>query len=114
MKLFCEGFVREILPAVRSLIANELIETHKLTQMDVANKMGLTQGAVSQYARSIRGMKTQKIIRDEIIYSEIKIFSEMLVNGISKKEVSDHFCKICKLVKDRKLIDGYSSDDCLD
>ena len=44
-----------VIPKLRSMIALKLINQHHLTQNQVAEKMGLTQAAVSNYLRKTRG-----------------------------------------------------------
>ncbi len=51
----------EFLPAVRSLLAEELAEEYGLKQKEIAEKMGLTQPAVSQYLNKKRA--SRKILR---------------------------------------------------
>ena len=68
MKLYCEIVAKEILPSLRALVAKSLIEKYKLTQQDAAKRLGLTQGAISQYTRNIRGVKTKQMEKDEAVY----------------------------------------------
>ncbi|GEM_PF-473164 len=54
MKTVYEVIV-EALPALRSAIARELVNTYGMTQAQVAEIMTVSQPAVSQYLNSIRG-----------------------------------------------------------
>ena len=44
------------LPALRAMVARRLKEDFHLTQQQVANRLGVTQATVSNYARRTRGM----------------------------------------------------------
>jgi len=49
MSVRCETISKYMLPLFRSLIAKELINNYKLTQLETAKKLGTTQAAISQY-----------------------------------------------------------------
>jgi len=49
MKPFCEIIVAKILPAMRAIITKELMQTYGFNQTEVAQKLGITQPAISQY-----------------------------------------------------------------
>ena len=51
----CESIVTAVLPALRSLIAKELIEQYSFSQVKAARKLGITQAAISQYLSQKRG-----------------------------------------------------------
>jgi len=115
MKLFCETVVKNILPSIRALVAKELIEKYKLTQYETAKKLGVTQGAVSQYLRSIRGLKTKIIEKDKAVNEEIEKFASKIASGeITYKEMVNDFANICKLIVRKKLIidNSVHSEDC--
>ena len=57
MKTPCEIIVWQILPVIRKEFAKSLIENHKLTQRKVAEKLGITEAAVSRYLSKKRGDK---------------------------------------------------------
>ena len=48
MKPSCEVVVKYVLPVFRAMVAKELIVKYKLSQNEVAQKLGITQAAVSQ------------------------------------------------------------------
>ncbi len=45
----CEVFVKRILPALRALLAKELIERHGLTQLEVSRILGVSQPLINYY-----------------------------------------------------------------
>jgi len=57
MKTVFEVVSQEVLPCVRALVAKRLIE-NGYSQKKAAEKLGLSQPAISQYKRDLRGQKT--------------------------------------------------------
>ena len=47
---------RSALPALRAMVARRLREDYSFTQQQVAEKLGVTQASISNYARKRRGM----------------------------------------------------------
>lgn len=47
---------KSALPALRAMVAKRLREEYNLTQQQVANRLGVTQASVSNYARKARGV----------------------------------------------------------
>jgi predicted transcriptional regulator len=47
---------KSALPALRSMVAKRLREKYDLTQQQVADRLGVTQASVSNYARKARGV----------------------------------------------------------
>ena len=103
-KPYCELVVKEILPCVRALLAAELTKGG-LTQTKVAAKLGVSQGAISQYKRALRGWKAQKIEKDPAIIAEIKKFAKKLVeNETDTITVHTILCDVCRLSRARGLL----------
>ena len=104
MKIYCE-IVVEFLPALRSLIAKTLMDKHKLTQTETAKRLGVTQSAISQYRRNIRGLKTKVLEKDKVIMEEIEKFSERIASGeLDYINLSKSFYDLCKSVLHRKSL----------
>ncbi len=96
MQLKCEIFVSKLLPCIRAIIAKTLIEKHKLTQQEVASKLYVTQGAVSQYVKNVRGK--QQIDIPPLVMKKIETFSELLAKrDVTKEELHAMFCEVCRL-----------------
>ncbi|MBU0953314.1 MAG: helix-turn-helix domain-containing protein [Nanoarchaeota archaeon] len=55
-KTFYETMVQDVLPAARAQIAKRMME-HGLSQKQVAERLGVSQPAISQYKRDLRGYK---------------------------------------------------------
>ncbi len=100
MKMPCELIVWYILPAIRSSIAESMIKDYNLRQTEVAQKLGITDAAVSQYLSS----KRAKIeIKDPKIRKQIKETTKRIVNG-GEDNIIIETCKLCDLLKNSKLL----------
>jgi predicted transcriptional regulator len=51
----CEVAAKSVIPALRAMIARELIEDYGMKQELVAERLGITQAAVSKYRHQVRG-----------------------------------------------------------
>jgi predicted transcriptional regulator len=81
------------------------MEKHKLTQQDAASKLGLTQSAISQYMRQLRGSKIKFIEKDKSITDEIEKFSSRIASGeLSSLTALNAFCDICKIIRKKKMM----------
>lgn len=75
MKLYCEVVVGDVLPSLRALITKELIQ-NGLTQNEVAKKLGITQPAVSQYRKYLRGGKIRQLQKNRKLMAIVRKFSK--------------------------------------
>jgi len=101
----CENFGRYALPKFRLLVAKELIEKYDLTQIEVAKKLGITQAAISQYIHSKRAYRRIPNLGDA--QSEIQTITSEIAKGISTgkvgpDEISESFCKLCTLLREKE------------
>ncbi|MFZ8855765.1 MAG: transcriptional regulator [Candidatus Nanopusillus sp.] len=55
MTLRCELFVKEMLPSIRRELSKILYDSYKMSQEEIADKLSITQSAVSQYLKGVRG-----------------------------------------------------------
>jgi predicted transcriptional regulator len=100
----CEIAVKSVVPAVKALIAKELVEKHGLKQDDVAELLGISQSAVSKYTRKVRGY----VIKiDEL--EELKPITEKMMNLIvnssyDREEFLKAFCQTCTIIRKTGLI----------
>ncbi|MBU3905297.1 MAG: XRE family transcriptional regulator [Nanoarchaeota archaeon] len=105
MKTHCEMVSQNTLPAIRALLAMELMEKYELTQGKTALKLGVSQAAVSQYTRARRGSKTNALLNDVEIKKAIKTLAGRMASGeIEHSTGSEEMCIICRLVREKKII----------
>jgi len=105
MKPICETVAQYVLPAIRAIIARDLIECHHMTQKEAAKKLGMTQPAVSQYGKHTRGTRAKVIETDSEISKMVTEISQSLAKGeINLDEATERVCDICKHMRKRGLI----------
>jgi len=104
MKLPCEVAVKSVVPAIRALLAKELIETYGMKQREAANLLGITQTAVSKYTHHVRGrvLLVEKEKKVEILITKI---AALLANGnLNRTTLALQICTTCKLVRKKGLM----------
>jgi len=95
MKIECEEAVWRTLPLIRKEFAQRLVKDHGLTQRKAAEKLGITESAVSQYLAKKRG---DSKIKDSSIKEEITKSVQRITDGdlqVMKLET----CRICHLLR---------------
>jgi predicted transcriptional regulator len=100
----CEVAVKSLIPAIRSAIARELIQSHNLKQKEVAGLLGITQTAVSKYTRFYRGtvIEVERIEEANMVLQET-VFS--LASGhLDKYELAEKLCTICAIVREKGVM----------
>lgn len=93
----CEIIVKKVLPTIRTLLVNDLIDRHDLSQKQAAERLGVTQAAVSQYLSSARGdEKFGKKLEKSELFSEIQELSDKIAaEGPDKSQIINDLCEIC-------------------
>lgn len=105
MKPFCEIIVSSVLPALRALITKELMETYKFNQTEVSKKLGITQPAISQYRRELRGQRVRLLQSNKGIMNLVHSLSHDIATGsTTAAQTHEKFCTICKKVRGEKII----------
>jgi len=105
MKPLCEIIVLDVMPSVRALIAKELVERHGLTQAAAAKKLGMTQPAISQYRRNLRGGKAGIMEKYGEVMGKINSIAERIARGeLSHMDATSEFCEICGLMRRRLML----------
>jgi len=105
MKPFCEIIVTDILPAVRALIAKELTDKYGFNQTEVSKKLGITQPAISQYKRELRGYRVKLLLSNKNAIKSIKSLAKKIATDeIKPSETHQKFCDICMTIRKEKII----------
>ncbi len=102
----CETIVSKILPAMRALLVKDLIDRHNLSQKETAEKLGVTQAAVSQYISSARGApELEKEIENSSVDKKIRDLSDKIAEENPEGIVAmAEYCEICNLMKKDGII----------
>ncbi|MDW8045488.1 MAG: helix-turn-helix domain-containing protein [Nitrososphaerota archaeon] len=96
MKTTCELVSTLILPTIRAWIAKEAIEKFGMKQKDVAEYLGITKAAVSQYMKKKRGnLKLTEVERERITPLIDNLVKKIASNETSEFELMKALCKIC-------------------
>ena len=104
MKIPCEIIVWKVLPVIRKEFAKNMIKNHKFTQKKTAEKLGLTEAAVSRYVSGKRGSSD---ILDDNISKEITRSVNKIVEGNGTSAIEET-CRICSIIKASGKIEGIS------
>ncbi len=88
----CEIVVQKVLPAIRAELARLMIE-EGLPQQQVANRLGLSKAAVSQYISAKRG---HDISFPSDIEEKINGLAKSLAGNLTGDEAVSSLCSVCK------------------
>jgi predicted transcriptional regulator len=94
MTLIYESAANEVIPAIRSKLAKELMLKYKMKEEKVAEILGVAQAAISKYKSGRYSQKIKEIetkLDDTIVDKYAKLLSD---NGKSYGEES--MCAICQ------------------
>ncbi|MUN27976.1 transcriptional regulator [Sulfuracidifex metallicus] len=112
LRLPCEFSVKEILPAIRSLMAEKLIKDCNVSEYRTASLLGVTPAAVSNYMKSKRGSSMKKILQsDPEFMSLVTNLSESLSTS-GKGNLSAIYCILCSNSKRVLSRNGYTLSSC--
>lgn len=103
MLLPAEIEARTSVPAIRALVARKLTNEHHLAQQQVANLLGITQAAVSNYLRGRRGgiFQDHDLVRIHGIVAEI---CNMLVSDDTPPKIIAKFNEACEVIRRNRLL----------
>ena len=100
----CEIAVKSVIPAVKALIAKELVERHGLKQDKVAELLGISQSAVSKYTRKVRGYVI-RVDNIERVQPLIDKMIDLLEAGTHQRaEFLRFFCQTCIIIRKTRLM----------
>lgn len=100
----CEVAVKSVIPAVKALMANELVEKHGLKQNQVAELLGISQSAVSKYTKKLRGYVI-KIDNIEEVQTPVNGMVALVTSGTYRRtDFLRLFCQACIAVRKKGLM----------
>jgi predicted transcriptional regulator len=88
--------VQKVLPSIRAELARVMMSEHGCTQQKVAEVLGLSRAAVSQYVSEKRGAE---VGFSEETQEEIRRFAAQLLDVPSNRDKIKGMCKVCKFVQ---------------
>lgn len=90
----CEIIVWEVLPCIRKGLAEHLLK-YGLSQKEIAERIGVSNAAISQYLSNKRGKITSF---DDFLKKEIEKSAEKIFKGA---DAIDEICRICSIIKEK-------------
>jgi hypothetical protein len=98
----CEVGVKTVLPAVKAMMAREIVANHGFNEQQTAALLGLSQSAVSRYVNKERGNMLLTIESSSEVLSLInQIIASLLKEPSNKSEVLRLFCETCKAIREK-------------
>jgi len=100
----CEVAVKSVIPAIKALMAKELVEKHGMKQNEVAKILGISQSAVSKYTKKVRG-HVISIDSIEEIHIPISSMITLAVSGTYQRtEFLQLFCQTCLIIRRKGMM----------
>jgi len=91
------------IPMVRALVARRLVTVHKYTQEDAARALGLTQAAVSNYLRGVRGLALEWESYKDVRQGVDEIVSAIL-EGKGRQEIARRFNEVVLRIRKTRIL----------
>jgi hypothetical protein len=100
----CEVAVKTVLPSIRALMAKTLLEKHEMKEKQVAEILGLSQSAVSKYAKKVRGttIAIENVAEVQTLADQIITF--LIYEPDQKTQILKLFCQTCKIIREKGLM----------
>ncbi len=99
MEMPCQRVFWYVLPAIRREIAKSMVDMQK-KRHEIAEKLGVTEAAVSQYMSGKRGCYDFP----ENIRNEIRSASRRIIDGDGNEfAIMKELCRICKFIQQEKI-----------
>jgi predicted transcriptional regulator len=100
----CEVAVKTVSPALRALIAQNLLEKHDFKETEVADVLGISQSAVSKYNKKVRGTTIPINGIPEIQTITEQMVTHLLASPVQQMEVMKLFCQACSIIRSKGLM----------
>lgn len=100
----CEVGVKTVLPAVKAIMARQIVEKHGLNEQQTAELLGLSQSAVSRYISKDRGNLLEINGSPEILALIEQMVTSIIKYPNNKTEVLTIFCQICTAIREKGLM----------
>ena len=96
--------MKSVIPAVKALMAKQLVEKHGLKQDQVARILGMSQSAVSKYTCEVRGCAVKIDNIDEIQPLMNKMIALLMDQTYDRKSFLQFFCQTCMAIRKTNLM----------
>lgn len=98
---------KTLIPALRAILARKLSENHKIREDEISKMLGVTQAAVSNYIRGVRGDKRliDKLLAEDRISVMLTELTDKLASDMAYTPSSlSMFLGMCNYVRSSLLI----------
>ena len=96
--------VKTVLPAVKAIMARQIIEKHGLNEQQTAELLGLSQSAVSRYVGRERGNLLEIEGSTEILALISQMVTSIIKEPENKTEILNLFCQTCTAIREKGLM----------
>ncbi|BCU68583.1 transcriptional regulator [Sulfolobales archaeon HS-7] len=110
--LSCELAAKSLLPAIRAIMAERLVNDRHLPLYTASKLLGLTPAAISNYVKNKRGNKIRTLLESDPRMSGV--INEVLDKLNSKgSSIGEYYCILC--YEGRRALNeyGYKSSYCI-
>jgi predicted transcriptional regulator len=105
-----EIVAKSALPALRAMVARRLKGDYHMTQQQVADRLGVTQASVSNYARKTRGMMVNLESDPTVSRAADKIAKELSSREPDRREALRSMTEVLDYIRFNKLMCGLHGD----
>jgi len=101
----CEVGVKTVLPAVKAIMARNIVTNHGLNEKQTADLLGLSQSAVSRYIGRERGSNLVVIENTPEVLSLIdQMVLSLIKEPDNRRQVLELFCQTCTTIREKGLM----------
>jgi predicted transcriptional regulator len=90
---------KSALPAFRAMVSKRLTENYRMTQQEVASRLGVTQASVSNYARKARGMMLDLEVDENIAKAADQVAELLASDKPDQRETLRLMTEVCDYVR---------------
>jgi|GEM_PF-175188 len=95
----CEVASKSVVPALKALMAKELVKRHGLKQEQAAKLLGISQSAVSKYTKQVRGHAI-RIRNMEEVQPLVNSLVDLVMEGnFERADFLNFFCQACMTIR---------------
>jgi predicted transcriptional regulator len=95
---------KSALPALRAMISKRLIEKYDMTQQEAADRLGLTQASISNYARKARGVMLNLDTDPNIVRAADEVAAELASGNPDQREALRLMTEVCDYIRFNHLL----------
>ncbi|MDA4122400.1 MAG: hypothetical protein OK456_04370 [Thaumarchaeota archaeon] len=90
---------KSALPAFRAMVSKRLTDNYDLTQQQVANRLGVTQASVSNYARKARGMMLNLEVDPNLSKAADRVAEVLSSESPDQREALRLMTEVCDYIR---------------